>query len=270
MSIKKISIDLSEIQTNNSFVSKPIDNKLLRIDCWNDTKQICQNIPLPPPSIREHYNTEFVLKNVNKKSNIIIYDMDTIDCALLYEKPLVLNLSDDEYAGGWVNMGSSTQEESLFRRTNYFQTLTQELYPIMDNECIYSPNVSVIKSSENNKWKLYETPFFMDFIACPAVKYPFLDENEYLSNEDTQLLENKIKMIIQVAKKYNHNTIIFGAMGCGAWQNPPQQVAKIFRKVLNEYDGIINNYVFAILSNYNNDDDEYENNYDIFKNVFRL
>jgi uncharacterized protein (TIGR02452 family) len=270
MSTKKISIELADIQNKTLFNDKPIDDKLLRIDCWNDTKLICETIPSPPPSIREHYDSEFLLPNPNTKSNIFIYHMDSIDCALLFEKPLVLNLSDDEYAGGWVNMGSSAQEESLFRRTNYFQTLTQDLYPIMDNECIYSPKVSVLKSAENNNWKLYENPFFLDFIACPAIKYPFLDEEDHLIEEDSELLENKIKMIIQVAKKYNHNTIVFGAMGCGAWQNPPQQVATIFRKVLNEYDGIIENYVFAILSNHNNDDEEYDNNYHIFKNVFRL
>ena len=90
------------------------------------------------------------------------------------------------------------------------------------------------------------------------------------ANNVTELLENKIKMIIQVAKKYNHKTIVFGAMGCGAWQNPPHHVATIFHKVLKEYDGIIDNYIFAILRNYNNDDDDSENNYDIFKTVFQI
>ena len=270
MTTKKIALDFTNIENNPVSIDKPIDNKLLRIDCWNDTKQICETIPSPPISIREHYHTEFLLPKTNKKSNIHIYDMDTIDCALLFEKPLVLNLSDDEYASGWVNMGSGAQEESIFRRSNYFQTLTQNLYPINDNECIYSPQVSVIKSNENNNWKLYDNLIFLDFIACPAIKYPFLDENETLCEEDTELLENKIKMIIQVAKKYNHKTIVFGAMGCGAWQNPPHHVASIFHKVLKEYDGIIDNYIFAILRNYNNDDDDSENNYDIFKTVFQI
>jgi hypothetical protein len=271
MTTKKIAIYFANIDNTAGFVDKPvIDNKLLRIDCWEHTKQICETMPVPPLSIREHYEAEILLLKTNKTSNIHIYDMDTIDCALLFEKPLVLNLSDDEYAGGWVNMGSGAQEESIFRRTNYFQTLTQNLYPINDNECIYSPQVSLIKSNENNNWKLYDNPIFLDFIACPAIKYPFLDENESLCEEDIELLENKIKMIIQVAKKYNHNTIVFGAMGCGAWQNPPQHVASIFHKVLKEYDGIIDNYIFAILRNYNNDDDDSENNYDIFKTVFQL
>lgn len=274
MSIKRLSIDFSNMVNKQFSIDEQTMNiKTLRIDCWEHTKQFCQTISSPPSSIRENYDNDFLLHKIHTttkkktKSNIRIYDMDTIDCALLFDKPLVLNLSDDEYAGGWVNMGSGAQEESLFRRTNYFQTLTQNLYPINDNECIYSPQVSVIKSDEKNNWKLYDKPFFLDFVACPAIKYPFLDENEKLCQDDIDLLENKIKMIIQVAKKYNHNTIIFGAMGCGAWQNPPNHVATIFRKVLTEYDGVVDNYIFAILRNYNNDDDDSENNYDVFKNL---
>ena len=135
MTTKKIAIDFANIDNTAGFVDKPvIDNKLLRIDCWEHTKQICETMCVPPLSIREHYDTDFLVVKTNKTSNIHIYDMDTIDCALLFEKPLVLNLSDDEYAGGWVNMGSGAQEESIFRRSNYFQTLTQNLYPINDNE----------------------------------------------------------------------------------------------------------------------------------------
>ena len=273
MNTKKIIIDIPNIDEKTVFNEKPIDNKLLRIDCWNNTKQLCKTMPNPPPSIREHYDNNYLLtNNSNKKSIVAIYDMDTIDCALMFERPLVLNMSDDEYAGGWVNLGSAAQEESLFRRTNYFRTLTQELYPIMDDESVYSPNVSVIKSSEKNGWKRLDTPRFLDFIACPAIKYPFLDDEEHLSEEDSTLLENKIKMIIQVAKKYYHNTIIFGAMGCGAWKNPPYDVSSIFRKVLKEYDGIIENFVFAILRNYNDDstDSVSQDNYHVFKKVLML
>jgi uncharacterized protein (TIGR02452 family) len=271
MSVKRLSVDFSNmINKPISINEQSMNIKMLRVDCWEHTKQFCQTISPPPSSIREHYDTDFSIPETNTKSNIRIYDMDTIDCALLFDKPLVLNLSDDEYAGGWVNMGSGAQEESIFRRSNYFQTLTQNLYPIMDDECIYSPQVSVIKSSENTNWKLYDTPILLDFVACPAIKYPFLDDDDKLCQEDIDLLENKIKMIIQVAKKYNHNTIIFGAMGCGAWQNPPHHVAAIFRKVLAEYDGVVDNYIFAILKNYNNDDDDSENNFDAFNGVFHL
>jgi uncharacterized protein (TIGR02452 family) len=278
LSIKKIVFSANTMDSDNASgyndnldtidIHENTSRKMKRVDCWIDTKTICETnkYPCPNISVCETYNKEFVLPKSNTSSTILFHNMDTIDCAIMYDKPLVLNMSDDEYAGGWVNMGSGAQEESLFRRSNYHLTLTQDFYPISDNECIYSSNVSIVKSAEKDGWKLLDKPFTLDFVACPALKYPYVDDDNCLLEEDIELLETKIKMIIQVAVKYNHNTIVFGAMGCGAWQNPPREVAKIFRKVLMEYDGVIQRYVFAIYDSGN----EEISNFEVFQEVFYL
>ena len=119
----------------------------LRVDCWKDTQNKCKNIKIITPSIQIKH-----IKNVNQipckryvNSTLFFYNMDTIDCALHFENPLVLNLASDYHPGGGVAKGSGAQEESLFRRSNYFQTLTKQYYPILDGYAIYSPNVSIIK-----------------------------------------------------------------------------------------------------------------------------
>jgi uncharacterized protein (TIGR02452 family) len=195
--------------------------------------------------------------------------MDTIDCCLSYSpNALVLNLADDDIPGGSVDYGSGAQEESLFRRTNYFCSLKEELYPIKHNEIIYSPGISVIKTSENTNWQLLDINNVpkVSFIACPGIKYPcpiIVDGNKQLNKKDTRILRNKIKTIIQTAIKYNHDTIIFGALGCGAWRNPITHVAQIFKEVLDKYDGVVLNYYFAIMSTPN----DKIKTIDVFKNV---
>ena len=117
---------------------------------------------------------------------------------------------------------------------------------------------------------LYPDPVpTLDFIACPAVKYPLLTEEDELSEDDCVQLARKIKTILQVAKIHGHDTVIFGAMGCGAWQNPVKCVARVFKEVLQEYDGWLSNYVFAILKDveYDSDSEEGGSNYDVFKNI---
>jgi uncharacterized protein (TIGR02452 family) len=171
--------------------------------------------------------------------------------------PLVLNLSDDLWAGGYVSSGSGAQEEAIFRRTNYFQSLLQNMYPIFSNEAIYSPGISVIKTSENENWDLIPTNEIqkLDFIAIPAIKYPetvVVNNEKKLLDKDVDLLKKKIKLIIQIAVDNNIDTIILGAMGCGAWRCPKKHVAEIFKEVLEELDGIILNYYFAIMTT--NDD----------------
>jgi hypothetical protein len=227
-------------------------------------------------------------------------NQDAIDVALdllstgKAHRPLVLNLADDIFAGGCVNQGSGAQEESLFRRTNYYQTLvnnsqsaqgtvhsdnlvvlgllrsrrslcegykerqpsdqTDALYPIENGEAVYSPEVTILKSSEETGWQLYpvdQRPV-LAFVACPGLKYPEWIVDEYgehrLTSEDVQILKDKIAVIIQVAAQYKHDAIVLGALGCGAWRNPIKHVAEIFKSVLDAYEGLVPYVVFAILS----------------------
>lgn len=269
-STKKV-ILLDVFSSTNSLMSpepdEKTDKKMRNIDCWEDTKARSALLSPPPRSIKYEYDHDFVPIAPETTSLIQVYDMDTIDCALMFERPLVLNMADDIYPGGWVNMGSFAQEESLFRRTNLHLTLTKDLYPVYYDEALYSPDISVLKSSE---LVAYPDPApTLDFISCPAVKYPLLTEEDTLSEEDCRQLARKIKTILQVAKIHGHDTVIFGAMGCGAWQNPAKCVARVFKEVLEEYDGWLPNYVFAILKDveYDSESEEGGSNYDVFKTI---
>lgn len=265
-----------------------------RIDCWHDTRSICEKMQLPHPSIKVFYDPTWTNLEKRRMSMVQFVNKDAIDLALELMVPggpipLVLNLADDNFAGGCVNQGSGAQEESLFRRTNYFQTLTDDFYPIEEDEAVYSPEVTVIKTSEASGWQLIpeEIRPILSFVACPGLKYPELEgENDFsdtkidkeprLLEEDVEILKRKIALVIQTAVQYKHDTIIFGALGCGAWRNPPKHVAEIFKYVLDSYDGVVLNYVFAILST--KDDnfiaqrkmDGNQPTCDVFKKVFGI
>ena len=183
---------------------------------------------------------------------VSVVSADTLDAAetVLRQRglrPLVMNLADNLEPGGCVEVGACSQEECLFRRTNLFRSLESSLYPIRFNEAIYSPGISVFKRGEN---ELYEsmTPFKVDFISCPGLKNPTLVDG-HLKSGDLATLLNKIRLIFQVANQRGHTIIIAGALGCGAWRNPPRDVALAFKQILGESDtvGIVTEVVFAIL-----------------------
>ena len=230
-----------------------------RIDCWHHTLALCKSAVSPPtqPS-RKYTYSDAPMSRTRGESSIEIFDEDTIDCAMRMaatgRDPLVLNLADDDFAGGCVFSGSGAQEESLFRRTNYCQTLLQDMYPIEPTEAIYSPGVRVLKRSEAENWAALpdtDKNLLLNFVACPAVKYPITEmhnKERRLSEEDAAALEDKIRLIVQIAAANGHDTVIFGAMGCGAWNCPPKHVAEIFKEVLQELNGVIAHYVFAILT----------------------
>lgn len=262
-----------------------MDKLYRRVECYKNTRVISQSkYPITQPSIKYRYTDlqkEINLATVSRpyKTNILVFNEDAIDCAIKYQaidcNPLILNLASDVYAGGGVESGCGAQEESLFRRSNYFLSLTNtpDFYPIKADEAIYSPHITVFKDSERVGWSQYQTPYKMDFIACPGTKYPdtFITTNQKgeilkrMNSITTNVLKNKIRLIFNIAIKYNHDTVILGAMGCGMWQSPPAHVAEIFNEVCSEYYGVFKNIIFAVLrgkeylSSYDQND-----NYDVF------
>jgi hypothetical protein len=266
-----------------------------RIHCWHDTLNRSNQSEPPPPSVKTTHaaNAEFPRKF--PKTNVAFFDMDAIDCCLVHSpNALVLNLADDLFPGGDVKGGAGAQEEALFRRTNYYQTLRQELYPIRYGEAVYSPSVSVFKTSEQTGWavdaaalKLCEntgrTVFdtekvpHVSFVACPGIKYPdtvVVNGEVQLNPADVAHLKLQIQTIIQTAIRYNHETIVFGALGCGAWRCPSKHVAQIFKEVLPAYDGTVLNWYFAILNTSDENCRKSRNNgratIEVFRDVFEL
>jgi uncharacterized protein (TIGR02452 family) len=160
---------------------------------------------------------------------------------------LLLNFADDRFAGGSVDTGSGAQEESLFRRTNLCQTLLQdEFYPILDNEAVYSPNVTVFRDTEENDNVVLDAVWQNAFIALPGIHNPQLVDG-HLNDSDVERLKQKIELILQIGYKKGHDSLVLGALGCGAWRNPPQHVAQLFKEVLLKWTGRFKKIVFACL-----------------------
>lgn len=218
------------------------------------------------PSISEKRKLDSLTTNIksnNYKTKIIVVNEDTFTVAQkMVDKlfnPLVLNMASFFLAGGGVEKGSQAQEENLFRRSNYFQCVALNLYPIGLNEVIYTPLVIVIKDNEYN---LLKRPFGVACIAVAAIKDPPLtvDKKNFKNPNFTKLMEDKIRSIFQMAYEKGHDSVLLGALGCGAYHNPPELVAQIFNKVQTEFDGCFKEIIYAIYS-------VKDQNYDIFSKI---
>jgi uncharacterized protein (TIGR02452 family) len=230
------------------------EDYLYRIQVYKKTLEESERFKIVE-SIKYHTRPQQVLKlrKYNTRANIIVINEDTINAALKYPNSVMLNMANAFIPGGGVCTGCPAQEEDIFRRTNYNKTLeyTREFYPIINNQAIYSPDVTVFKGTEKDKYP-YQSPRKISIIAsasidCRSEKF------------DPVLQEEKIDMIFNIASFHGHNTLILSAFGCGAFRCDPGEVSKIFKKVIQKYGHQFENIVFAILHN--------NTNYQIFKQV---
>lgn len=233
---------------------------LWRIKVWEETKAAAAQCGAPP-SLKL---TRASIKSAPQQgwaTTVHVLDADCLEVAHDMRerglRPVVLNLSDDWAAGGAIDLGSGAQEESLWRRTALCATQYQGFYPLCaapgQPDLIYSAAVAVLRDTEAKGYPWLTEPWHMDFIACPAIKYPHWIKSEEepagdLKPADKEELACRLRFILDAAAALGNDAIVLGPMGCGAWKNPPRAVARIFQKVLAEYTGCFREIVVAALT----------------------
>lgn len=223
-------------------------------------------------SIKFCVNPEFERQNFGTVFKV--YDGDCLDAGVWLKRsfnPVVLNMANNEKPGGGVEYGAGAQEESIFRRTDYFLHLNQSLYPI--NGAIYSPEVTVFRHSEANHYEFINEPLKISMIACAAIRHPTLinsDTGVNYSEIDQTNMCLKAELILATALHFGHDAIVLSAFGCGAFRNPPQRVAEIFKHLLTStFVNCFKIVVFAIFNDHNSRKNGGEGNVIPFESVFQ-
>ncbi|KAJ5762240.1 uncharacterized protein N7511_005622 [Penicillium nucicola] len=199
-------------------------------------------------------------------TRVVVVNGDTYDVAVAlhnardimeHEDPMpvcVLNFANAfTIGGGWKN-GSPAQEEQLCYRSTLTATLLPRLYPMETKELIYSPQVSILRESEKRgyhmMWPNAQSPLpVVSVISMAAQSKPTVTAaNKYQNISDRNLMKDKMRMVLRTAAHNRHQRLVLGALGCGAFGHPKQEVADCWKEVLEdvEFQGFFELIVFAI------------------------
>jgi len=186
-------------------------------------------------------------------------------------KVAVLNMASATCPGGGFESGAGAQEENLHRRSDAvrFTKEQRKNYPIPEDGCLLSPDVTVFRASEKNNYAFLEEPFKVTMLSCAAITHPRLTKaREYAYREDHELMERKVAVLLQAAARCECDAIVLSAFGCGAFGNPPEVVAQLFHAGLQRSP--LRSVRFCILNDHNAG--SYHNprgNFKPFQEVFR-
>ena len=234
----------------------------------------------------EMFSAPIKLKNDTKGDSPLLYHFDVLnqDCILVTRdlveqgyNPALLNMASLYHPGGGVLQGSGAQEEDLCRRSTLAISLYQfslpggrygdladmvgvkrraERYP-MDNTYggIYSPGITFFRGTRDEGYVLLDNPFRAAVISVASLNYNpkhghnSLDANGNIPEADKPVLKEKIRTILRIGILKGHDSLVLGALGCGAFCTPPAQMARLFHQVLDEeeFRGRFSNIVFAII-----------------------
>ena len=206
--------------------------------------------------------------------------VESNDCLVAAERlvkegysPALLNFASAGHPGGGVETGARAQEETICRRS----TLTRSIYtfdpkyaakygyelqdgdhyPIVYDFCaVYSPNVTVFR--EGLDCLLMENPYDVAVITCAALnlngKYAIkLTPDGHMPKAAVDITRNKIRTVFRLGLIYGNDALVLGAFGCGAFKNPPAEIARLFHEVMEEPE-FKNKYrliTFSIIEDHN-------------------
>jgi nicotinate (nicotinamide) nucleotide adenylyltransferase len=190
----------------------------------------------------------------------------------------ILNLASRTSPCGGYHKGTSAQEECLSQMSTLSQslyqfgspkykhireagvTLVEGVYPMdLNFGCVYSPCVTFFRHNADLYYAMREETFDCAIVTVASLsnreKNSFTnDERFYFDAEgcltdDGRVIEaNKIRTIFRIALENGHDSMVLGAFGCGVFRLHSDEVAGLFRDVLNEpeFKNRFKKIVFAI------------------------
>lgn len=176
----------------------------------------------------------------------------------------VLNMANAHVPGGGYMEGMIAQEENMFRRTDcHFQISTSEYDTLKDR---YTAEMTDLLQAKNGSVYLDKDKFRVcirgpEYLSKSDLGYSWLSEDEVFpffelraSAQDLRggLRFNPIEARRRIAAQLDtlrDNDVRFAvlsAFGCGAFQNPPEQIARLYAEEITRRSNDFALIAFAI------------------------
>ncbi|KAL0936310.1 mitochondrial chaperone bcs1 [Colletotrichum truncatum] len=193
------------------------------------------------------------------RPKIKIVNEDTLNAAidLAAQRPdggrvAVLNMASDIHAGGGWLKGAVAQEEAICYRSSLYLSLHKRHYPFRRRMGLYTPDVVVIRGDMASGHKLlvpgtaYTDLPVVSVLSIAAIRRPEVQKvrvstssateevYEFARANDRVLTMDKMRLCLRMAAARGHSLLVLGALGCGAFRNPPEEIAQCWLEVLGE------------------------------------
>ncbi|KIY44997.1 hypothetical protein FISHEDRAFT_67243 [Fistulina hepatica ATCC 64428] len=176
-------------------------------------------------------------------------------------KIAVLNLASDmKPGGGWLRSLTKTQEEALCYSSTLYSTLKERYYPWPNvgpgsTAGVFSPGVVIFKDDLDHQ--CMDLPLeerrvvSVITVAAPCAPHLSPDRTRFRDKSVLNDFREKVRLVYRMTAHNRKDYLVLGAMGCGAYGCPPEQVANEMKAILSspEFAGWFKRVVFAVYGN---------------------
>lgn len=176
-------------------------------------------------------------------------------------RPAIVNFANHRTPGGGWLTGAMAQEEAICYRSSLALSLNRRHYPLAMGEGLYSPYVLVMRHDLAKGHSLLVpdvSPSDLPVVSAltiaaiyrPEVRVfeikdgsgdgegseprPPREKWVYARDRDRNITKSKMRLALRMAAFHGHDQLVLGALGCGVFENPPEDVAHCWLEVLRE------------------------------------
>lgn len=234
--------------------TKQIDDQMrVNRSIWKDTTQKSELYNTDKSIKYKNYIADDdpeLLKNIQQCNPFVkVFHEDIYDTlSALHEQgfrvpnPLLINPGNNNFPVEGVKKGSFGTEADLFRKSNYHLAIEENQFPILEDQCLYSPTVVIFK---NATFKRMDSPVSVSILNIPPLHSPRLVSTQnpngkgyievFDSINDEDRARKKIYMMFKIAVLHKHDTMIITNYGSGTNGNPIEKTIEIFNDAIRKY-----------------------------------
>ncbi|KAL6887267.1 hypothetical protein HDV57DRAFT_525696 [Trichoderma longibrachiatum] len=200
----------------------------------------------------------------NGKLTIRVIQEDSLNAAIRLAntrspksgRVVVLSNANARTPGSPWLQGAMAQEEEICYRTSLSLSLHEDLYPWTGTQGIYTPDVVVIRDDVKSGHNLLhpdteaaKLPVVSVISIAAPTRFKRTMEQITLNNgaqsitvkraiyknpQDRDNMKMKMRFCLRIAASKGHGLLVLGALGCGSFGNPRDDVAECWLEVLRE------------------------------------
>jgi hypothetical protein len=170
-----------------------------------------------------------------------------LEAALRHEfTPVLLNIFDNNYPFDALKGGAAGDQFEILRRTNFFNTLSDGLYPLQEQEAFFSERLYLFKNAE---YRTIKKPPKFAMISIVPPKNPRIltiagAGDTYENPNDEKMMRAKIQSVFDLAASRSFDCLILQDIGCKVHNNPIHKIVEFLNEEIAKAH--IPNVFFAV------------------------